>query len=300
MANPFTIEIFSTTGDPQGVRIIQKSNWSGVGMVFPRESILDVVKEDHANRPGVYILVGDLAEETVYIGEADPVATRLKQHLQKDWSWGVFFVDSHGLGKTEVQFLESELVRIAQENQTSILMNKNAPNKPNMTRQAHAAAMVFLNEILLILPMIGIRAFSKPRSLVGGKEVVAPKNKKISSENHWDTIVVPAQSEGFKAVFLGENCWFAIRMNAKEIAKIKYIAAYQVAPVSAVTHIAEIKEIVPYQNSGKYLVKFKSKAVALDKPVLLNKEQPGSQPQSPRYTMYNKILKARKLNELWV
>lgn len=30
------------------------------------------------------MLVGDLAEETIYIGEADPVSDRLKQHKQKD------------------------------------------------------------------------------------------------------------------------------------------------------------------------------------------------------------------------
>lgn len=301
MANPFTIEIFSTTGDPQGIRIIQKTNWSGVGVVFSRENISEVIKEQHAERPGVYILVGDLAEETVYIGEADPVSVRLKQHLQKDWSWGVFFVDSHGLGKTEVQFLESELVRIAQENDTSILMNRNVPNKPNMTRQAQAAATVFLNEMLLILPIIGIRAFSKQRitfGLSGGVEPVKVEKSSVGSD--WDTIVIPAREEGFRNVFLGEDCWYAIRINAKEIPKFKYIAAYQVAPVSAITHIAEIKEIVPYQNSGKYLVRFKSKAQLLEKPIRLEEGKVGSQPQSPRYTSFGKILKSSSLHDLWV
>lgn len=300
MANPFTIEIFSTTGDPQGIRIIQKSNWSGVGVVFPRESIVEVIKEDHAKRPGVYILVGDLAEETVYIGEADPVATRLKQHLQKDWSWGVFFVDSHGLGKTEVQFLESELVRIAQENDSSILMNKNVPSKPNMSRQSQAAATVFLNEMLLILPMIGIRAFTAPKKHES-KKVDKPKAvDKPATGGKWDTIVIPAREDGFNRVFLGEDCWYAIRMNAKELPKFKYIAAYQVAPVSAITHIAEIAEIVPYQNSGKYLVRFKSKAKELEKPIALAEGKVGSQPQSPRYTTYEKIIGSSKLEDLWV
>lgn len=300
MANPFTIEIFSTTGDPQGVRIIQKSNWSGVGVVFPRESIAEVIKEDHAKRPGVYILVGDLAEETVYIGEADPVATRLKQHLQKDWSWGVFFVDSHGLGKTEVQFLESELVRIAQENDSSILMNKNIPSKPNMSRQSQAAATVFLNEMLLILPMIGIRAFTAPKKHAGKKFDKPKVVDKPVTGGKWDTIVIPAREDGFNRVFLGDNCWYAIRINAKEIPKFKYIAAYQVAPVSAITHIAEIAEIVPYQNSGKYLVRFKSKAKELEKPITLTEGKVGSQPQSPRYTTYEKIIGSSKLEDLWV
>lgn len=301
MSNPFTIEIFSTNGDPQGVRIIQKTNWSGVGVVFPRESIADVVKEEHAQRPGVYILVGDLAEETVYIGEADPISARLKQHLQKDWSWGVFFVDSHRLGKTEVQFLESELVRIAKETGAAILMNKNAPNKPNMSRPSQAAATVFLEEMLLILPMIGIKAFlpSKEITPITNKAPKKKSEKKLISEVNWDTIVVPAKKDGFERVFLGENCWYAIRINAREIPKLKYIGAYRVAPISAVTHIAEIADVVPFQDSGKYLVKFKSKAVELKTPVKLEVGRLGSAPQGPRYTTHKKILSSSWLHEIW-
>jgi hypothetical protein len=301
MSNPFTIEIFSTNGDPQGVRIIQKTNWSGVGVVFPRESIADVVKEEHAQRPGVYILVGDLAEETVYIGEADPISARLKQHLQKDWSWGVFFVDSHRLGKTEVQFLESELVRIAKETGAAILMNKNAPNKPNMSRPSQAAATVFLEEMLLILPMIGVKAFlpSKEITPIINKTPKKKSEKKLISEVNWDTIVVPAKKDGFERVFLGENCWYAIRINAREIPKLKYIGAYRVAPISAVTHIAEIADVVPYQDSGKYLVRFKSKAVELKTPVKLEVGRLGSAPQGPRYTTHKKILSSSWLHEIW-
>ena len=84
MANPFTIEIFATSGDPAGIRVVTKTNWSGAGIVFPRELTNEAIKEDHAKRPGVYVLVGDLAEETVYVGEADPVSVRLKQQLAKD------------------------------------------------------------------------------------------------------------------------------------------------------------------------------------------------------------------------
>jgi len=303
MSNSFTIHIFSTTGDPQGLRIIKKTNWSGVGVVFSRESVAEAIKEDHAKSPGVYILVGDLAEETVYIGEADSVSVRLSQHRQKeDWSWGVFFVDSHGLGKTEVQFLESELVRIAQDTGSAILMNKNIPKKPNMSRQSQAAATVFLEELLSILPMIGIKAFSPSRN--SSSSVVVKGNEredlKVEITESWDTIVVPAKKEGFESVFLRQGCWFSIRINAREISKFKYIAAYQVAPTSAITHIAEISEIVPYQNSGKYLIKFKANPVELKNPIRLQQSTANSQPQSPRYTSYKKIMSSLTLQELWL
>lgn len=50
-------------GDPQGIRIIQKTNWSGVGVAFPRELLSEVIQEEHAKRLGVYMLIGDLAEK---------------------------------------------------------------------------------------------------------------------------------------------------------------------------------------------------------------------------------------------
>lgn len=297
VANPFTIEIFATSGDPQGIRIIQKSNWSGVAIVFPKELTKEVIKDEYADRPGVYVLVGDLAEETVYIGEADPVATRLKQHLGKDWSWGVFFADSHGLGKTEIQYLESELVRIASDNKTAIIMNKNIPTPPNMTKQGKAAANVFLSEMLLIFPLIGVRAFSKPKAVSAAQPEDANEQEGVAPE--WDTIVVPAREEGFRSVFLGKNCWYAVRIGQKHIPKLKYIAAYQVAPVSAITHVAEVAEITPYQNSGKMMLKFKSAAKELEKPVRLREGKVGSQPQSARYTSKEKLFKAEFVDQLW-
>jgi hypothetical protein len=37
MADPFTIRIFVPGGDPEGLRIIDRMNWTGLGIIFPRE-----------------------------------------------------------------------------------------------------------------------------------------------------------------------------------------------------------------------------------------------------------------------
>ena len=66
-----------------------------------------------------------------------------------------------------------------------------------------------------------------------------------------DTVIVPAQSEGFKRVFLGENVWYAIRIGGGMLSRIKYIAAYQSAPIRAITHYATVKQIEPYGDEGK-------------------------------------------------
>ena len=77
--------------------------------------------------------------------------------------------------------------------------------------------------------------------------------------------------------------------------RIKYIAAYQVAPESAITHIAEIKEIVPYENTSKYEVVFEAPATEISK-VQLSGSRPG--PQGPFYCKRDVLLKAKTLDEV--
>ena len=36
MADPFTIRIIVPDGDPEGVRLIDRMNWTGLGLVFRR------------------------------------------------------------------------------------------------------------------------------------------------------------------------------------------------------------------------------------------------------------------------
>ena len=36
MSKPFSIKIFFPGGDPDGLRLIEKSNWSGTGLMIPR------------------------------------------------------------------------------------------------------------------------------------------------------------------------------------------------------------------------------------------------------------------------
>ncbi|WP_208456712.1 hypothetical protein [Burkholderia vietnamiensis] len=70
---PFSITLFATTGDPEGIRHVDKSNWSGYGVVFTKELAGVLKQEPGISQAGIYILAGNAAEETIYIGEADPV-----------------------------------------------------------------------------------------------------------------------------------------------------------------------------------------------------------------------------------
>jgi hypothetical protein len=113
--------------------------------------------------------------------------------------------------------------------------------------------------------------------------------------SHCDTIIVPAREEGFQDVFLGQDQWYAIRIGAGMKDRIKYIAAYRVAPISAVTHIAEVAEIKPYKDTGKYLVVFKGPAQEIPH-VPIEPGNPG--PQGPVYARRELLLAKKKLEDV--
>ena len=88
------------------------------------------------------------------------------------------------------------------------------------------------------------------------RSIVESKRPRVKIEE-LDTIVVPANEEGFNEVFLGENCWYQIRISSSMLERIRYIAGYQTAPISAITYYAEVKKIEKYKDSNKFIVYFK-------------------------------------------
>lgn len=113
-----------------------------------------------------------------------------------------------------------------------------------------------------------------------------------------DTIVVPAREEGFNEVLLGENRWYAIRIHSSMIPKIRYLAGYQVAPVSAITHVAEVASIEPWKDTQKYCVNFKEPVRRIG-PIPLVPRGRVTAPQNIRYTSFSRLQKARSLDDVF-
>lgn len=109
-----------------------------------------------------------------------------------------------------------------------------------------------------------------------------------------DTVIVPAREDGFKRVFLGENQWHSIRIGAAMLDRIKYIAAYQIKPVKAVTYMAEVNEIKPYKDSGKYILIFSGPAKKI-KPIRMKNAK--NSPQGPVYVKRDNLLKSKYLED---
>ena len=302
MADPFTIRIFVPDGDPEGVRLIDRMNWTGLGLVFPRSKWPEVRQRPELQRTGVYILVGYSNQDddlpTLYIGQADGVRGRIESHYTgKDfWDWGAVFVsNSGGLNRAHVTWLEHALVKRANEAKRCHLDNGNSPQEPALSEAEKADTRAFLKEILQILPLVGLRAFEIPKA-VAVPQAVDPAVMPQPKSEKPDTIIVPAQKESFERIFLGEDCWYAVRISGGMLDKIKYIAGYQTQPVSAITHYAPVSRIEPYGEGGKYKLVFSEPAKAIGPIPYANAPQGAM--QGPRYTTFAKLQTAKKLTEV--
>lgn len=158
-------------GDPDGLRIIDQPNWSGVGVAFPRGSYKEVSKRKEFERTGMYILVGPgpdgSALPCLYIGQSDRIQTRLdSHHKNKDfWEWAVFFVSKdNALNVAAAQYIESRLIERAAAAKRCHLDNGNEPAGPNLGDADAADAEGFLSHMLRVLPLLGISAFEQKES----------------------------------------------------------------------------------------------------------------------------------------
>jgi len=123
-------------------------------------------------------------------------------------------------------------------------------------------------------------------------------NTPLLDPSELDTIVVPAREEGFNTVFLGENMWRAIRIHESMIPRIRYAAAYQVAPVSAITHVAEVDRIERWKDTQKYAIYFKGSAQAVG-PIRWVPDGRVMAPQNSRYTSFARLRAAHTLDDVF-
>jgi hypothetical protein len=87
---PYTIRMFMPSGSPTALKIIDKMNWTGLGLEVSREAWPIQRKREEFSRAGIYILSGyqegdDLP--TIYIGQGDDIHIRIDSHLKDKDFW---------------------------------------------------------------------------------------------------------------------------------------------------------------------------------------------------------------------
>ena len=179
------LSIYMIDGTEYGPRIAEIGNWVGKAFYTPRATISKVIDREEFNNPGIYCLKSNSESgsfvEKIYIGEAENIRTRIKQHLQnsnKDFVEIIFFISKDDLlTKTQIKYLESRLVQLAIEAKTAEIENGNTPSLPTLHEADISDMEFFLDQLKLILPVMGFRFLIS--------SIVKQGNNESSNDNNY-------------------------------------------------------------------------------------------------------------------
>lgn len=159
------IKLFLLDGTPNGRWICELSNWTGIAYKIPRNMIKESENRIELSSPGVYFLFGrdDVNDKPlVYIGEAENIISRLKQHLDKKDNWNeaiAFISKDSNLNKAHIKYLEHQLYDIAKSCGRYSINNSNTPTKSSVSEAEVAELEEFIYNAKILVNALGHKTF---------------------------------------------------------------------------------------------------------------------------------------------
>ncbi|MBQ9911253.1 MAG: GIY-YIG nuclease family protein [Lachnospiraceae bacterium] len=156
-----TINLLLNEGTLKGVMSMAASSWnSGELFSAPRESVESLLESEACSKFGVYLL---LSENMVYVGQSSDLAKRIKQHIiGKPW-WErvvILTTSNNSLTRSDIDYLESELIKKAEKSDRLDCDNRNKGNTVNVSKFREVELSQYLEEALFLMELIGIAVFS--------------------------------------------------------------------------------------------------------------------------------------------
>ena len=154
-----TIKLFLPRGDAKSLRTAEISNWTGKAVAAPRTELDDLLAREELDKAGVYILIGTdplTNAPKAYVGEAEVIRDRLKQHKTKEfWVSAIVFVSKdENLTKAHVRYLEQRLLAEA-ATVNRFTLEQNQAGGSRLPESDREDMEVFFARIRQLLPVLG-------------------------------------------------------------------------------------------------------------------------------------------------
>lgn len=159
-----TIRIYLNDGTISNIKHAEIINWTGQAISAPRTQIKLLSEWAESQKPGVYFLFGvdeNTGNKAVYIGEAENVFERLKNHATNKDFWNevvIFTSKDENLTKSHVKYLESRLVELAKQANRYVLLNGNTPQQSALPRGDKDSMEEFSMNLKTLLGVLGHKA----------------------------------------------------------------------------------------------------------------------------------------------
>lgn len=211
-----TIKLFLPYGDAKRRRVAEVSNWTGKALAAPRTELDDLLAREELESSGVYFLLGvnpDTGAPQAYIGEAEVIRERLKQHKAKAldfWTSVVVFVSKdENLTKAHIRYLEHRLLAESRLAGRYQLENTNGSH-PKLPESDREDMEVYLSRIRQVLPVLG---FDLLTPIAGFNNSSKPQVKLICKIK--DALAYGKRTEEGFVVFAGSTAVHALRPSAE-------------------------------------------------------------------------------------
>lgn len=164
-----TINIYLPDGNPKGIKICDMPTSIAKAILIPRNKLKEATNYIPLSKVGIYFLVSEKDEmdlAKVYIGEAEDLIKRLKQHdSQKEeyWNFAIAFLSTKdNINKAHVKFLENYCYSQAKDCGRCYVQNSIIPTQSTILNQEKDFLLDFFDEIRILLGTLGYPIFEEP------------------------------------------------------------------------------------------------------------------------------------------
>lgn len=160
-----TISIYLPDANPKSIKICDINNSIVKGISVPRIKLESVSNREELNNPGLYFLFGEqdeLGRYKTYIGEAEILLDRIKQHNKGKEFWDTvlcFVSEKKNINKAHIKYLENYSCLEAKKINKCILENSVTPTQSSLTEQDRDFMLSFFEDIKLITSTLGYNLF---------------------------------------------------------------------------------------------------------------------------------------------
>ena len=171
-----TIQMCIFELNPNGRIMCELSYWNGRVYKISRNDLGEFAHRSDSEYTGVYFLFGRDEEnnDTVYIGEAERMLVRLKQHLKDRDYWNdcvVVISKDNILNKAHVKYLENKFYNLASDSKRASIVNSTVPTCSSISEFDEAMLEEFIENSKLLVNTLGYKVFEKVDTSVVDNEL---------------------------------------------------------------------------------------------------------------------------------
>ncbi|MCK5476471.1 MAG: GIY-YIG nuclease family protein [Candidatus Aenigmarchaeota archaeon] len=191
-----TISIYIPDANPRSIKICDTKDGIVKALFIPRNKLADATKRKELQDPGIYFLIGEpneVGKPRVYIGEAEVLLTRIKQHnTSKDfWNSIICFVsEKQNINKAHIKYLENYSCSQAKKVNKCELENNTIPTQSSLTEQDEDFVMCFFDDLKLLIATLGFPIFEESKKDQSKIVICKGKDAYATGEYGEDGLVV--------------------------------------------------------------------------------------------------------------